>query len=184
MENKKTTRRQFLKTSAASMAGMAGILAFRQPPVFAGNGEMKYLGRNYFIKEFDQTLRKQAKAFSKEFGVKARIDTVQHKEKHTKLAAEVHSQAGHDLVLLRGAETYLFKDHYVDVSPATFDLLDVVIQANMVGAGILGFLLLVWCTQNKHAYFLACTVRQCNYPPYHLVCLFRIHTQPDVNING
>ena len=62
MDNKKTTRRQFLKTSAASMAGMAGILAFRQPPVFGGQGEMKYLGRNYFIKEFDQTLRKQAKA--------------------------------------------------------------------------------------------------------------------------
>jgi multiple sugar transport system substrate-binding protein len=106
-------RREFLQVSASGLAGMAGILALRQPPAMAQQRELTMLSWNHFVPASDEKLREQAAAFSKQRGVKVQVDTIAHLQLPSKLASEVQTQSGHDIVYLQRSQTYLFKKYLV-----------------------------------------------------------------------
>ena len=106
-------RREFLQISASGLAGMAGILALRQPPAMAQQRELTMLSWNHFVPASDEKLREQAAAFSKQRGVKVQVDTIAHLQLPSKLASEVQTQSGHDIVYLQRSQSYLFKKHLV-----------------------------------------------------------------------
>ena len=74
-------------------------------------------------------------------------------------------------------------DDDVDVRPATADLLDVFIEADIVSASSLSFGFLVRGAECKHTYLLPRTVREGNDATNHLICLARIDTEANVYIN-
>ena len=114
MFKKHLTRRQFLKCSASAATGAYCSLQFLPGTVWAAQ-KSSFITSSSFIKEFDVELRNQAAAFSKNTGHRFQIDTIHHKEKRVKLAAEAQAKAGHDLVMLRGGETYLYENELVDL---------------------------------------------------------------------
>ena len=105
--------REFLQISASGLAGMAGILALRHPPAMAQQRELTMLSWNHFVPASDEKLREQAAAFSKQRGVKVQVDTIAHLQLPSKLASEVQTQSGHDIVYLQRSQSYLFKKHLV-----------------------------------------------------------------------
>jgi multiple sugar transport system substrate-binding protein len=106
-------RRQFLQVSASGLSGMAGILALRKPPAMAQQRQLTMLSWNHFVPASDEKLREQAAAFSKQRGVKVQVDTIAHLQLPSKLASEVQTQSGHDIVFLQRSQSYLFKKHLV-----------------------------------------------------------------------
>ena len=106
-------RREFMQVSASGLAGMAGILALRQAPASAQQRELTMLTWSHFVPASDEKLREQAAAFSKQRGVKVQVDTIAHLQLPSKLASEVQTQSGHDIVYLQRSQTYLFKRHLV-----------------------------------------------------------------------
>jgi multiple sugar transport system substrate-binding protein len=106
-------RREFLQVSASGLAGMASILALRQSPASAQQRELTMLSWNHFVPASDEKLREQAAAFSKQRGVKVQVDTIAHLQLPSKLASEVQTQSGHDIVYLQRSQSYLFKKHLV-----------------------------------------------------------------------
>ncbi|MBI4594116.1 MAG: twin-arginine translocation signal domain-containing protein, partial [Candidatus Rokubacteria bacterium] len=95
------TRRQFLNQAAISTAGLAGILAVQAPPAFAQQREISYLCWNNFAPASDKKLDQIALRFTKDTGIKIKIDHIAHAQQAAKYASEVQSQAGHDLVEMR-----------------------------------------------------------------------------------
>ncbi len=108
-------RRDFLQVSASGLAGIAGILALRQPPAMAQPRQLTMLSWNHFVPASDEKLREQAAAFGKQRGVKVQVDTIAHLQLPSKLASEVQTQSGHDIVYLQRSQTYLFKKYLVSV---------------------------------------------------------------------
>jgi multiple sugar transport system substrate-binding protein len=106
-------RRGFLRASAGGLAGVAAVLALRQPPAMAQARELNVLSWNHFVPASDDKLREQAEAFSKQRGVKVRVDTIAHLQIPSKLAAEAQTQSGHDIVILGRSAPYLYKRHLV-----------------------------------------------------------------------
>src|SRR5919197_2839284 len=92
------TRRQFIATTAA--AGVLGLLAFRQAPVFAQRREVSMITWNHFVPASDERLKEIAAEFGKRQNVTMRIDTIAHLQLPQKLAAEVQTKTGHDLVFM------------------------------------------------------------------------------------
>src|SRR5262249_7059825 len=95
---KRTTRRQFLRTSGATTAGAVTWLALGKAPAYAQKRELTFLSWNHFVPAADDELRKQAEAFSKAAGVSVRVDTIAHLQLMAKFAAEAQSQSGHDMI--------------------------------------------------------------------------------------
>src|SRR6266542_1549801 len=89
------TRRQFIGTTAA---GLLGILAWRQAPVFAQRREVSMLTWNHFVPASDEKLKEIAAEFGKRHNVTLRVDTIAHLQLPAKIAAEVQTKAGHDIV--------------------------------------------------------------------------------------
>ena len=83
-----TTRRQFLKTSAATSTALATWLALDRAPALGQKRELTLLSWNHFVPASDDELRKQAEAFSKAAGVSVRVDTIAHLQLPAKGAAE------------------------------------------------------------------------------------------------
>src|SRR5437867_13216336 len=107
-------RREFLKTTAATAAGMAWLAGGRAP-VFAQKRELHVLSTNHFVPASDDELRRQAEVFGKQAGVAVRVDTIAALQLPAKRAAEAQGQAGHDIVFLSHADPYLFENLLVDV---------------------------------------------------------------------
>jgi multiple sugar transport system substrate-binding protein len=97
----KFTRRRFLHTSAGGLAGLTGILAFRAPPCYAQPREISLLTWAHFVPQADQKLDELAKRFTQATKVNMRIDRLQEAQMAAKLAAEVQTGSGHDLLMLR-----------------------------------------------------------------------------------
>ena len=74
-------------------------------------------------------------------------------------------------------------DDDVDISPATADLLDVLIEADIVSTSSLGFSFLIRSTERKHTYLLPRTVGEGNDATNHLICLARIDAEANIHIN-
>jgi multiple sugar transport system substrate-binding protein len=99
------------------VAGLSGILALRQPPaVFAQKREISVLTTANFVPASDKKLEEQAQAFGKQEGVAVKIDHLRSEQMPAKLAAEVTTQAGHDVIELDLMAVWLYQNQLADVS--------------------------------------------------------------------
>ena len=113
------SRRQFLATSAT---GLAGILAANTPPALGQQREISYLCWNNFAPLMDKKLAEIAVRFTKDTGIKVRIDHINAEQQPAKYASEVQTQAGHDLVEMRMHFPWLYEPQLLDVGDLVADL--------------------------------------------------------------
>ena len=113
-------RRRFLATTTT--AGLAGILATRIPPARGQQREISYLCWSNFNPLSDKKLAELAPRFTKETGIKIKIDHIAHPQQPAKYASEVQSQAGHDLVEMRMHFPWLYEPQLVDVSDVVAEI--------------------------------------------------------------
>ena len=113
------SRRQFLATSAT---GLAGILAAKTPPALGQQREISYLCWNNFAPLMDKKLAEIAVRFTKDTGIKVRIDHINAEQQPAKYASEVQTQAGHDLVEMRMHFPWLYEPQLLDVGDLVADL--------------------------------------------------------------
>src|SRR5205809_7598433 len=106
-------RRRFLTTAAG---GLAGILATRVPPARGQQREISYLCWNNFAPASDKKLAEIGQRFTKDTGIKIKIDHINAEQQPAKYASEVQTQAGHDLVEMRMHFPWLYEPQLVDVS--------------------------------------------------------------------
>ena len=114
-----TNRRQFLTTAGA---GLAGILAAGVPPARGQQREISYLCWNNFAPASDKKLAEIGQRFTKDTGIKLKIDHIAHAQQPAKYASEVQSQAGHDLVEMRMHFPWLYEPQLADVSDVVAEL--------------------------------------------------------------
>jgi multiple sugar transport system substrate-binding protein len=105
------TRRQCLRTAGAT--GLLAVLALRQAPVFAQRREVSMITWNHFVPASDERLKEIAADFSKRNNVHLRVDTIAHLQVPQKLAAEVQTRTGHDLVWMYNELPYLYEQQLV-----------------------------------------------------------------------
>jgi multiple sugar transport system substrate-binding protein len=111
---RRVSRRQFLATSGT---GLAGILATRIAPAVGQQREISYLCWNNFAPASDKKMAEIGQRFTKDTGIKLKIDHISHMgPQQQKYAAEVQTQAGHDLVEMRMHFPWLYEPQLVDVS--------------------------------------------------------------------
>jgi multiple sugar transport system substrate-binding protein len=115
----RVTRRQFVTTAGT---GLAGILATGVPPARGQQREISYLCWNNFAPASDKKLAEIGQRFTKDTGIKIRIDHIAHAQQAAKYASEVQSQAGHDLVEMRMHFPWLYEPQLVDVSDVEDEL--------------------------------------------------------------
>src|SRR2546425_6991382 len=106
-------RRHFL---TATGAGLAGVLAAGVPPARGQQREISYLCWNNFAPNSDKKLAEIGQRFTKDSGIKIKIDHIAHPQQAAKYASEVQSQAGHDLIEMRMHFPWLYETQLVDVS--------------------------------------------------------------------
>src|SRR5262245_52331883 len=107
------TRRQFVATTGT---GLAGILASHIPPARGQQREISYLCWNNFAPASDKKLAEIGQRFTKDTGIKIKIDHIAAPQQAAKYASEVQTQAGHDLVEMRMHVPWLYEPQLVDVS--------------------------------------------------------------------
>jgi multiple sugar transport system substrate-binding protein len=114
------TRRRFLGTTTV---GLAGILATRTAPAVGQTREISYLCWNNFAPASDKKLAEIGQRFTKDTGIKLKIDHISHMgPQQAKYASEVQTQAGHDLVEMRMHFPWLYEPQLVDVSDVVAEL--------------------------------------------------------------
>ena len=112
------TRRHFL--AAGSAAGVAGLLG--AAPARGQQREISYLCWNNFAPLSDKKLAEIGQRFTKDTGIKIKIDHIAHPQQPAKYASEIQSQAGHDLVEMRMHAPWLYEPQLVDLSEIVADL--------------------------------------------------------------
>jgi multiple sugar transport system substrate-binding protein len=115
----RVTRRQFVATSGT---GLAGILATRIPPARGQQREIAYLCWNNFAPASDKKLAEIGQRFTKDTGIKIKIDHIAAAQQAAKYASEVQTQSGHDLVEMRMHFPWLYEPQLIDVSDVVADL--------------------------------------------------------------
>src|SRR5213594_56957 len=114
------TRRHFLTTTTG--AGLAGVLATGIPPARGQQREISYLCWNNFAPLMDKKLAEIGQRFTKDTGIKLRIDHIAAAQQAAKYASEVQSQAGHDLVEMRMHFPWLYDSQLIDLGDLVADL--------------------------------------------------------------
>jgi multiple sugar transport system substrate-binding protein len=110
-------RRRFLEVTLGATAGVPGILALRMPPAMYAQGrELNVLTTANYVPASDKRLEEQLQAFAKQAGIIVKIDHLRSEQMPAKLAAEVTTQAGHDVVELDLMAAWLHQPNLVDVS--------------------------------------------------------------------
>src|SRR5262244_2278252 len=112
-------RRQFLTVTGA---GLAGVLAARVPPARGQQREISYLCWNNFAPASDKKLAEIGQRFTKDTGIKIKIDHIAAPQQPAKYASEVQVQAGHDLVEMRMHFPWLYEPQLIDVSDLVAEL--------------------------------------------------------------
>jgi multiple sugar transport system substrate-binding protein len=111
------TRRQFLGATLGATAGVSGILALRMPPAaYAQARELSVLTTANYVPASDKWLEEKLQVFAKQAGITIKIDHLRSEQMPAKLAAEVTTQAGHDVVELDLMAAWLHQPNLVDVS--------------------------------------------------------------------
>src|SRR5258707_7497159 len=113
------SRRRFLGTTAA---GLTGILASRTAPAVGQQREISYLCWNNFAPLMDKKLAELGQRFTKDTGIKLRIDHIAAAQQAAKYASEVQSQAGHDLVEMRMHFPWLYEGQLIDLGDVAAEL--------------------------------------------------------------
>jgi hypothetical protein len=80
------------------------------------------LSFNNFVPQTDKELRRQAADFSRKHRMKATAETIAGPQIPQKLAAEVETHAGHDVVVLPRSSPYLYQHQLVTVDPLAEEL--------------------------------------------------------------
>jgi multiple sugar transport system substrate-binding protein len=111
------TRRAFVRTT-----GLAGILAAGRAPAAWAAREVSILTAVNYAPTSDAKLADLARRFTKAGGVTVRFDHIQSVQMSAKLAAEVMSSSGHDIVSLEMHYPWLFQPALADVSDIANDL--------------------------------------------------------------
>ncbi len=111
------SRRQFLGGTGAGLAGLLLAPACSRPP-----REITYLAWNNFAPASDKKLDEIAQRFTKDTGIKIKIDHIAAPQQAAKYASEVQSQAGHDLVEMRMHFPWLYETQLLDVSDLVGEL--------------------------------------------------------------
>ena len=96
------TRRQFLGTSVGAVAVSAFPHAWIRP-ARAQAKEIRILASSHFVPAYDAWLDTWTEEWSLKTGTKATIDHVPHIQIPAKIAAEIATQSGHDIVQLVGS---------------------------------------------------------------------------------
>ena len=108
------SRRRFVATSST---GLAGILAARVAPAVGQTREISYLCWNNFAPASDKKMDEIAQRFTKDTGIKLKIDHISHMgPQQAKYASQVQTQAGHDLIEMRMHFPWLYEPQLVDLS--------------------------------------------------------------------
>ena len=108
-------RRAFLRVSAATTAGLAGLLLARTAPLMAQERELKLLTWSHFVPTSDAELKRQLEEFGALAGVNVRMDRVAHLQLPAIMASEVQGQKGHDLTIAGDANPHLYSKHLVNL---------------------------------------------------------------------
>src|SRR5438477_3512854 len=107
------TRRKFLQ---ASGAGLAGVLASHQAPVFAQANTVHILRWNDFIPAADKVLREVfAPEVQKALGIKLNVETINANDLPARATAAIQSGSGPDIILLLNNYPHLYASSGVDV---------------------------------------------------------------------
>jgi multiple sugar transport system substrate-binding protein len=114
------SRREFVVTTAG--AGLAGILATGIPPARGQQRQVSYLCWNNFSPESDKKLAEIGQRFTKDTGIKIRIDHIAAAQQPAKYASEVQTQSGHDLVEMRMHVPWLYEPQLVDLTDVVTEL--------------------------------------------------------------
>jgi multiple sugar transport system substrate-binding protein len=112
------SRRSFVRATA----GLAGILAAGRPPAGWAARELSLLTAVNYAPTSDAKLTELGKRFTKLSGVNVRIDHIQSVQMSAKLASELVSKSGHDIVSLEMHYPWLFQPGLADVSDLCNDL--------------------------------------------------------------
>ncbi len=111
------TRRKVLKSGAAVVGGMAGILATGRAPAFAQGTTVHWLRWNDFVPASDQLLRKELlPAAEKALGIKINLETVNGNDLQPRVTASVQSGSGPDLIMIFNNQSALYAESVVDLS--------------------------------------------------------------------
>src|SRR5918995_1134404 len=110
-------RRRFLQYSGA---GLAGILASHQAPVFAQQSTVHWLKWNDFVPASDELLRKSMVGeASKALGVKLNLETINGNDLQPRITSAIQSGAGPDVIMLFNNHPHLYAASVADVSDVT-----------------------------------------------------------------
>jgi multiple sugar transport system substrate-binding protein len=112
------SRRGFVRATA----GLAGILAAGRPPAGWAARELSLLTAVNYAPTSDAKLTELGKRFTKLTGVNVRVDHIQSVQMSAKLASELVSKSGHDIVSLEMHYPWLFQPGLADVSDLCNDL--------------------------------------------------------------
>ncbi len=113
------SRRQFLKTAGAGLAGgaLAPMLAARTAPAQIRGTSLRMLKWSHFVPAYDAWFDNFAKEWGDKNGVKVRVDHLPHLELPARYAAEFAAGAGHDLIYFVGQIlTGQYYKHLLDLS--------------------------------------------------------------------
>ena len=107
-------RRKFLQYSGA---GLAGILASHQAPVFAQAGTVHWLKWNDFVPASDELLRKtMLPEAMKALGVKINLETINGNDLQARITAAIQSGAGPDLIMAFNNHPHVYSSGVADVA--------------------------------------------------------------------
>jgi multiple sugar transport system substrate-binding protein len=112
------SRRAFVRGGA----GLAGILASGRAPAAWAAREVTLLTAVNYAPTSDAKLAELAKRYTKLTGVNVRVDHIQSVQMPGKLASEIMSKAGHDIVSLEMHYPWLYQPALADVSDIATDL--------------------------------------------------------------
>src|SRR5947208_3997307 len=108
------TRRKFLQ---ASGAGLAGVLASHQAPVFAQQSTVHWIKWNDFVPAADELLRKSMLPEAmKALGIKVNLETVNGNDLQPRVTSAIQSGSGPDVFMLFNNHPHIYGASAVDVS--------------------------------------------------------------------
>ena len=111
------TRRRVLKSGAAVVGGMAGILATGRAPAFAQGTTVHWLRWNDFVPASDQLLRKELlPAAEKALGLKINFETVNGNDLQPRITSAIQSGSGPDIIMLFNNHPQIYSESVVDLS--------------------------------------------------------------------
>src|SRR4026209_3000045 len=110
----KVSRRQFLETAAGVTAASAFPHVWIRP-AWAQAKEVRVPAWTHFVPAYDKWCDAFAEQWSSKSGVKVSIDHIPHLNIPAKIAAEIATQSGHDIVQMPGTGTEKFAPALIDV---------------------------------------------------------------------